>query len=649
VIKPFADECRRLGQVFGRGKQEISHAFKLRKLVALCGRTDEEADWEKEVAERTAFGVPKRGCQNGVVSTAAYQAIRQHTLDQVVAAAMPTLIASGGSLDEYFQQRWWQTPRGTTSKAGEVKRQLKGMDSRLDFQLRPIKPTVMESETYSSMCKQLAVIPHCVARGSTKPEPGKKRRALLAVDDRTAFVAGYASANVETSTKLGGMVLRQDPQDVSEWVSFDTGPKVWRVSNDFSNFNILNSQRSMQLIDLTFAAAWDKVSEPWARDKAAACRWVAASHLHSFIRTPLGEVRVATGLWSGHRNTARDNTILHLVYLNCIQSVMRDMFGVFYDTSKQRICGDDETVSYTHWALATLHTLVADQLGYTSQVSKGLLSESYDEFLQLMRQPGGLPTYPVAHTILTFCSGNWYKDPVRDLSSTVKDVSDHVWDMVLGGLPITAGQILAYSTLNYLMQVRDQEKLVALEWFTYRSAGIPGGHPLWRHEATDAAPTVAVHYPKLKVPMYAAQDSTKKEQPVWEYLGNHRRAEITSERGWASYRNVAKHWLLGQYDAAALTCWPVRLPNKFCPGPGPVPKIPTNRWRAVGERNVQRSARATAIKCGFPPELLGTEDMWKAMSMLRARDRANMYAGLADKQQTTRGWRHYVPPLLRVM
>lgn len=649
IVKPFADECRRLGQVFGNGKAEIAHAFKMRKLVALCGRTDEEADWEKEHQERTGYGNAKFACRDGRVSSDAYRYIREKVIGKVVKAAMPALISRGGSLDEYFEQRWWQTPRGTTSKAGDTKRQLKGMDERLDLQLRPIKPTVMELETYASMRAQFRVVPHCVARGSTKPEPGMKRRALLAVDDRTAFIAGYASANIEISTKEGGMVLRQDPQDVSEWVSFDIGPKVWRVSNDFSNFNILNSQRSMQLIDLGFAAAWDKVAEPWARDKAIACRWVAASHMHSFMRTPLGTARTANGLWSGHRNTARDNTILHLVYLTCIQSVLKELFGVFFDTSKQRVCGDDETVSYTHWAVATLHTLVADALGYTSQVTKGLLSTCYDEFLQLMRSPGNLPTYPVAHTILTFCSGNWYKDPVRDLTSTIKDVSDHVWDMVLGGLPVNAGQILAYSTLNYLMQVKRDGHLVPLEWYDFRGMGLTTGHPLWRNELTEAPPKVEIVYPSLQVPIHAAQDSTLREQPVWEFLGHHRRKQIVAERGWTSYRNVAKHWLLGQYDQAAVEKWPLRRANTFIPGEAPPPPIPVNRWRAVGERGVERSARVVALKCGFPPELLNTDDMWKAMSMLSARDRSNMYAGLADRQKATSGWRYYVPPLLRVI
>jgi len=203
-----------------------------------------------------------------------------------------------------------------------------------------------------------------------------KRRALLAVDDVTAFIAGYASHHVETITKYAGMVLRQDPADVSEWVNFDVGKEVWRVSNDYSNFNILNSLRSMQLIDLEFAAAWSKVPLRFARQKELACRWVAASYNDMIMSTPAGEHRVFNGLWSGHRNTARDNTMLHVVYLACIKSIQEALFGTWANTCKQRICGDDETLAYSSWSAAVCHTLVADGWLHVSSVQGNVVTEA---------------------------------------------------------------------------------------------------------------------------------------------------------------------------------------------------------------------------------------------------------------------------------
>nr|UXL82813.1 RNA-dependent RNA polymerase [Conidiobolus heterosporus totivirus 2] len=641
-------KARQYGAVFGGGGADTDHAFRLRKLMALIGRTMEEADWDKEMLERISDTTPKAAFGNGVVSGRAYSDIRDRVLKRVAEAAVSKVRKNAGSLSEYWLKRWWQSPRGTSSKGADTKRALKGRDQRLDFNMRPIKPTVAETLNYAGLLGMLSSVPRAVARGSTKPEPGKKRRALLAVDDTTAFIAGYASDRIEQGLKLDGMVLQQMPEDVAEWAAFDQGRQVWRVSNDYTNFNILHSLRSLQLVDLAFEKAWSKVPHKWARDKEAACRWVAQSYNDSWMNTPKGTARARCGLWSGHRNTARDNTILHLVYLECVKSVQRALFGDYANTSKQRICGDDEVLAYDHWAPAVMHTLVTDAIGFSSKVEKGLLSRRHDEFLQLMRSPGNVPSYPVAHTILTYCSGNWYKDPVRDLGSTVKDVQDHAWDMVLGGVPVKVAQQLAGVVLDYLMQCKDENgKLVKLEWNNYIGCGLPEGHPLFG-KRTLGSPIVTVEKGKLNVPVHATKDSTHKEEPVWKAIGNARRDEIMSERAWQSYRVVARDWLQEQYDKKALEVWPERH-TYWQISDVERARIPNNRWRAGRAETVPRSLRAVAVQAGMPPELLGTDDQWKAMAVLRPKDRALLTSARATAQGPTIGWRWEVPPLLRAI
>lgn len=651
VVKPFASECRRLGQIFGRGPSELQLAFQLRRLVSLAGRTNDDADWEKELTERTALTTAKRGFKDGLVSSAAYRYIRQRTLAEVAAIVVRKVKGSAGSFSEFFERRWWESPRGTTSRGGDLKRQLKDSGvPEFDLQMRPVKPIAMENWTLPQLTDALNVPPASIARGSTKPEPGLKKRALLAVDDLTAFVAGYASHKVEGSTKHEGMVLQQTPADVAEWVNFDAGPPVWRVSNDYTNFNILHSLKSMQMVDLALAAEFDKINDSWARSKSAACRWVAASYNRAFVTTPMGVRQIKCGLWSGHRNTARDNTILHLVYLRAVLSVQRSLFGDAASCGKQRICGDDETISYDHWGPAVCHTLVADALGFESQVSKGLLSRRHDEFLQLMRMPGRVPQYPVANTILTFCSGNWYKDPVRNLDTTVKDVSDHLWDMVLGGVPIVVARRLGLQVLNYLMQVQGDNGLVTLEWQDRRNV-MPGGHPLWGMiEELQVHDPIKVDLPKIQVPMHATTDGSKREDKVWEALGGHRRDQILNERAWSSYRNVAKNWLQHKYDEKALEKWPRRTSRMECLHDRVwTPVMPSSRWRIGTKRDRLASARAAAVACGLPPELLGTDDMFKAMQALRPRDHSQLLLYWADRQQPTTTWRWWLPPLLRAV
>jgi hypothetical protein len=650
-IKPFASQCRQLGQIFGRGEAEVEHAFAMRKLIALIGRSDADADWAKEVADRTTDTTPKRACGNdGIISTDAYRSMRRKTLEHIVECAKPLLVKSGGSFGEYVTERWWNTPRGTSSLAAKVKQQLKEKENpMLDLQLRPIKPVTYEVESVDDILAAAAIMPAAHARGSTKPEPGYKCRALLAVDDATAFIAGYASAKVETVTKAEGMVLRQDPADVSEWVNFDIGCNVWRVSNDYSNFNILNSLRSMQEVDLAFARMWDTVPYRYARQKAAACRWVAASHALATFTCPAGSYTAVTGLWSGHRNTARDNTMLHVCYLNSVKSVMRALYGPASYSSKQRICGDDETIAYDNWVAAVTHTHVADALGFTSQVDKGMLSLRHDEFLQLIRMPGRPPKYPVAHTILTFCSGNWYKDPVRDISSTVKDISDHLWDMVLGGVPQTVAQQLGCRVLDYLVQVKDEKnELVPLEWWKYRGCGLPEGHPLWGCDVTEASPLFLADVDVGDLPAAATDDSLAREEAAWARIDPAIRRRVRQQRATASYRNVAKNALTRQYDAMTLQTWPQRQRTVYrCDGQNNLVKVPVNRWRAIPDRTRARSARAVAIQVKFPPELLDTEEMWEAMTGLQPRERATMLAGLHERQKPTVSWRWWLPPLLR--
>jgi hypothetical protein len=651
-VKDFAVACRRYGQVFGRGESELEHAFGMRKLTSLMGRTDADADWTKEVHDRTGDTTPKRALDcDGIITTAAYRDIRAKTLVAIVDAAMYELARAGGSFGEYVCERWWSTPRGTSSYAAETKHALKAVGNpALDLQLRPIKPVVQEVKNIDAMLANAGLLASAHARGSTKPEPGYKCRALLAVDDTTAFIAGYASQRVELVAKTQGMVLRQDPADVSEWVNFDIGPTVWRVSNDYSNFNMLNSLRSMQLVDLTFASAWDKVKLRYAKQKALACRWVAATYAAASFTCPIGKFSSVAGLWSGHRNTARDNTMLHVCYLNCIKSVMYALFGNDSRMSKQRICGDDETVAYSDWCAAVVHTLVADALGFTSQVSKGMLSLRHDEFLQLVRLPGRPPKYPVAHTILTFCSGNWYKDPVRDISSTIKDVSDHLWDMVLGGVPLRVAQLLGCRVLDYLIQVKgSQGELVGLEWWLYRGAGLPEGHPLWGCVRTAASPVLMTDLDVGDVPSNATDSSLEREAVAWSAISPGVKERVRRQRRMASYRNVAKNALTRQYDTQILATWPLRMVTTYVlPDSHGLPHVQANRWRTIPERLVARSARAVAVQVKFPPELLDTKEMWNALTRLRPRERAAMLNGLVERQKPTRGWRWLLPPLLRV-
>jgi hypothetical protein len=650
IVKPFADDCRRLGQIFGAGECEVKYAFGMRKLIALSGRTTEEADWEQEVHERTGLTTPKMACCGGIISTKAYEDIRDSVLDMIAQKAVNMVSKRGGSMKEFWDRRWWNTPKGTTSLGAMTKQKLKGLHNKaLDLQLRPNKKTVMESMSEQGMINWMSATPAVLVRGSTKPEPGQKRRALLAVDDRTAFIAGYASEGIEQALTFDGMVLKQDPADVKEWVNFDAGARMWHVSNDYSNFNSLHSLRSLQEVSRHLAAAWRRINEPWAEEKALAEEWVVESYNRMFMSTPLGVHRMVSTLSSGHRNTARDNTILHKVYLECEQSLYNEWFGPAARMQQVRLCGDDEVGGYKKWSYAVLHTHIADCLGFTSQVSKGLLSQKYDEFLQLMRMPGSYPVYPVNATILTLCSGNWYKDPIRDLGSAIKDVSDHVWDIVIGGLSRQDGMDLATEMLNYLIQIKSPDnKLIPLEWIEFRGLGLPNGHPLWGDVITPAPPRVTLDAIYGKLPQAAAEASGEREETVWDTIGHQWRKRVIQARAAESYRQVAKNWGQRQIDTKYRKKWPVRKTLVVPPTSDSNTTPPLMRWRAMRGDRWNRSARAVAVRVGMPPELMVTDEFPKALSALSGRSQAELIGAMKETTYISKLHSAGLPPLLRI-
>jgi hypothetical protein len=648
VVKPFQDWCRRHGQIFGRGCEEIRHAFGIRKLVSLAGRSEEQADWEKECKERTMVTTAKRACIQGIVSTQAYVKIRNSELERISEAAVKAVLSKIGSMDEFWQERWWHTPGGTTSVAGKLKAALKQVGSeQLDMQMRTNKKAAMEMISEDNMKDWISMAPGALGRGSTKPEPGMKRRALIAVDDRTAFVAGYASSMMEQGLTFEGMVLKQDPSDIREWVNMDCGSNRWHISNDYSNFNILHSLASLQMVSTALVKAWIRNSrrEPLCLEKAYAEMWVAKSYERAFAQVPGKSIRAICGLWSGHRNTARDNTMLHKAYLECIKSVMVDWYESSGNIHNVRICGDDEIGSYDEWSAAVLHTHVADALGFTSQVSKGMLSRKYDEFLQLVRNPGSAPTYPVAATILTFCSGNWYKDPVRDVSGTIQAISQQAWDIVLGGLSEVHAQQVAAKVLDYLMQVKDQNnKLVSLEWWSFRGGAT--GSELWG-KPTVSQPKIITTPIIKKVSKEAAADSAKKEEEVWKVLPNEEKERVVATRGSESYRNVAKNWMTQRLDKHVLTKWPQRGTTDYHFGSAGEKTIPIQRWRtSVIERNTP-SLHAVATRNGVPPEMIA-DYLDKILMVVDGRTRTKLLEAIYDDKQKQKNINKWLPAPLRV-
>lgn len=94
-------------------------------------------------------------------------------------------------------EEWWYTrnewmPSGSSSNRKRMKEFIQ-KDKRIKSADRPNKKHISETLTKEHLALILAHEPIAIARVSTKPEPGFKRRALYASDDESTLIASYAS------------------------------------------------------------------------------------------------------------------------------------------------------------------------------------------------------------------------------------------------------------------------------------------------------------------------------------------------------------------------------------------------------------------------------------------------------------------------
>lgn len=656
-LKEWLTMVRLLGRVDGGLEDQRYIAWKYRRLMALSGRTMEEADWEKERFDRTSRCVPKYAADPATnsLTRAAYRTIRTKTLAALAGKAVAALKDRPGDLWSWWARRARNTPSGSSSRHKDLKAVVTGKPG-VDLEMRPTKKAVIEVFTEDDLKAWLCMTPRCIARTSTKHEPARKNRALFAQDDEGATIAAYASEGMERTMKTDGMILSQMPEDVKEWIAAET-QHDYKVSNDYSNFNILHSPGDLAAVSWALAKAWLQLYKRTGSRKAvhkATCEaWTAESYKRMFA---VGKetYRVTCGLYSGHRNTARDNTLLHRVYLNCIHSISSLLLGSTERVNFERMSGDDEITHFRSWSRAVLHPLIADGAGFKSKVEKGLLSMDNDEFLQLMRHPGNVPTYPVAHTILTFCSGNWYKTPVRDLASTIPAIEDHAWDLVLGEVPLPVAQKLAAGCLDYLMQIKLDGDLLPMEWWKYRGTYEHGGHPLWGYTQGELPPDVV---PETSVrlsedmPTNAETELMATEKKYWDLDRTNLQKEVLAERLQTAYASIMRHSLTKGYDEAAAKAWERRADTKtLIPAELRTPTILADatvnrRLRAYKLEREPPSPFAICIRYAVPPELFKRNPSL-VLSRAEPRARAELLAAMRAPEMI-RGKEWTLPGLLR--
>jgi hypothetical protein len=287
--------------------------------------------------------------------------------------------------------------------------------------------------------------PAIECRAATKNEPGRKRRPLHAADDYSFLAASYVSSGLEKTMSIGGAVMRQRPSDVQETAKAVEGNQgmQWILCIDYSDFNKTHTIYCRHALAKAIA---DRFEQLGCTERARAARWMARAHLSHTLNGTL----VNQGLSSGERDTARDNTLLHVVYSRMAIEVLEQDCPTLRSCMK-RFCGDDEIMIGLDWYDAIMYTKQLELQGHKLQKRKVMLSKQCGEFLQYnFSLEQELPRQPLAPALVNFVSGSWYKRSVYSEAALPQQVSDSAAGLVRRGLDAAIAAKLAIASCNWL-------------------------------------------------------------------------------------------------------------------------------------------------------------------------------------------------------
>lgn len=579
--KEWLTALRRCGNVDHAPGITAADWFTLRKINNVTSRVLGEADWEEDLAIRSVRMPIHLGYEEpGWMSRQAWlRSFRRHA--QFFAHSTVANMVDASPVDDmraWWEMRWAHAPGGSSSMRHAVDHIIRD-DPRLRGTDRPSKKSTFEELPDHFPQVALAAPPGIYARSSVKPEPGSKLRALYASDDPAFVVSGYASLNYEKHMNVAGIKAKQTPDDVVEWYSkalLAAEFLVW-LSLDYSNFNVEHEADHISILNKAFASNWAAaaVTGPPREDKVRCSNWVADSVWNKWTTAPWGHVRVYSGLFSGDRDTARDNTMLHGIYSKsamdyCLQRQLD------FELLDPNYTGDDEDSLMQSRYSALLYIDVHHACGFVLHPAKQSVGEH--EFLQRLVVERNLPTRPLNASIAQFASGNWYQDKYMWYDSVVGAVSDSVWDMVCRGMPIDLGRRLAVETINASMRVPTSDEAgkrswKKLEWWVYRHGR--SEHPLWY--GTEGPREEPPHIDAKPEPGTAAMKNATRS-----WVERQRRellamdgvdlSEYEESCGKSGYAALYVRERASKHEAYARAKWPERYSKISCVGAPAPPK-----------------------------------------------------------------------------
>jgi hypothetical protein len=637
------------------GWTDWDFGLKLRRLQALAGRDTTEADWPATLKEFNGMWRRKRQVFSGSEwSAAAYNAVRFHSLKRIAKEAVRVSAKHGGeTLRSWWSRRWFSTPGGSSSIS---KQRVREANPGLELtQFEVDKKVAIEVYDYNELVSWVDGPAYCLARCSTKHEPGFKNRALQAGNDEHSFISSYVSDGMEHQYKANGVVISQKPQDVAEWYSIQLSHFAdWHVSYDYSSWNQQVMNEDMAYLNYSIASEFLKIGTDWSVDKAIAAAWLGDSNTSQYLKIQDQTHRTLFGLYSGSRNTARDNSLIHEMYQDAIAESFYNICGSRLDMKATRKSGDDETCVTKNLVEALIYVRCVEETGFDGKRSKLMIAQGNSEFLQLVLDSNKKPTYPVAPVIAVFSSGNWYKKPVRDYPSIVPSLVDQIWNMVREGMDINFGRALLASTADWFMQIPTADGLVAIDWMAYMPKTDPP-HPLIP-EADGK-----LQWPKIKIDTIfsissdnATQDSLDSENTWWQQFDRLGQRQEKSERKHVSFARSIRHELDAEYCKEAARLLKLKQGHTNLDGIEAYNSIPS--WNLLLKKaaggTLERysdSFEQICVRYKAPPSLVKRLMGTPQFNMLPAKFRSELRQALVTTKMKVADGNFCLPPPMRAI
>jgi len=417
------------------------------RIKTMLGRDLRGHDIDEELYERlsvtAAHAYSRRPPENCDCWTSDARAL----LDKYCALAL-----SAGPSGAQEHKDWWLSRAvwlgsGTSSQKTTTNNGLS--DLLADKRVRKTKALMLGHTSSTWFGKAMSGTPKMKCRAATKNEPGLKRRPLRAVDDVAYAVAAYASNNIEKHLSIQGSVMRQTPDDVRRTskniVMAKQTIKTLVLCLDYSSFNNTHTTRIRAAANLSMAKAYHRLGQ---HAPAAAAAWMAAAHYNHTIDGNISN----QGLSSGERDTARDNTMLHNVYMEMAFKQAAASYQHWHQPATWQMCGDDEICIGFKWDSALVYMTALQLQGHDLQLRKSMISDYTGEFLQynMTADTVMMPQQPVCPNLINFVSGSWYKTANYNPWEYPSQVAAAAASCVRRGASHKTMQKLAISTCSWL-------------------------------------------------------------------------------------------------------------------------------------------------------------------------------------------------------